>query len=135
MGAYFGLFIDIDHPHREACEAFFADEIAAVSAVSDDLPMVFNAHPMGITMEPRDNRGKAGVIDLMLPLFNIDNPILIVAGGAKNNIPALELAKRRGGHAIKVHNGSLLGTPDYATGEVFDAADCVGLLKAIMKAM
>jgi hypothetical protein len=135
MGAYFGLFVDIDHPFRDRCEAFFAEEIFAVSVLSEGLPMVVNAHPMGITMEPKFNRGKAGVIDVTLPLFSIENPILIVAGDAKNDIPALMLAKDSGGHAIKVHKGSLLGIPDYATDEVSDATDCVGLLKAIAEAM
>jgi hypothetical protein len=135
MGAYFGLFVDSDHPRRGDCEKFFADQIADVSARSNHLPMVFNLHPMGITMEPRDNCGKARVIDVMFPLFKVKNPILIAAGDAKNDIPALKLVKERNGHAIKVHKGSFLGIPEYATAEVFDAVDCVGLLKAIADAM
>lgn len=135
MGAYFGLFVDDDHPRRRDCERFFANEIAGVVARSGGLAMTFNMHPMGITMEPRDNRGKAGVIETMLTAFKVRNPILIAAGDGKNDIAALKLVKERNGHAIKVHNGSCAGIPDYATGEVADADDCAGLLKAIAEAM
>ena len=135
MGAYFGLFVDFEHPRRSDCETFFAHAVSDVSARSNNLPMTFNMHPMGITMEPENNLGKAGVIDFLFPAFNVESPILVAAGDGRNDIQALRLVKERNGHAIKVHNGDVLGVPYYATDEVVDAADCVGLLKAIADAM
>ncbi len=135
MGAYFGLFVDGDHPRRLDCEMFFSERLSDVAGRSGGLPMTFNMHPMGITMEPRDNRGKAGAIEVMLPAVKARNPILIAAGDGKNDIRALQMVKQRGGHALKVHNGCLFGIPSYATGELADAEDCVGLLKAIADAM
>jgi Trehalose-phosphatase len=135
MGAYFGLFVDTDHPRRADCERFFAESLEGVSVASGKLAMAINTHPMGITMEPQNNRGKDGVIDTLFPLFNLEDPILITAGDGKNDIKALRLAKERNGHAFKVHNRGLFGVPDYATDQIADPNDCVGLLTAIADAM
>lgn len=135
MGAYFGLFIDQEHPSRFACERFFAESVGKVSDASDGLLMRYAVHPMGLTMEPSFNRGKAGVIETMLPMLGVENPVLIVAGDAANDIPALRFAKDSGGFAIKVHKGGLHGVPAYANGQVADVNECVKLLTDIADAM
>jgi hydroxymethylpyrimidine pyrophosphatase-like HAD family hydrolase len=135
LGAYCGLFIDIAHPQRFACEEFFVNSLDGVSVLSDGLPVTVNTHELCILMEPLQNRGKAGAIEFMFPLLNIKNPILIAAGDGNNDILALNLVKERGGHAFKVHSGVMRGIPTYATGELCNANDCVGLLNAISKAM
>lgn len=134
MGVYCGLFIDKGHPDRAKCERFFQTNVESVSLISKNLPMECRLHPMGITMEPAENRGKDGVIKFLMPFFDGDN-ILIVAGDADNDVAALQYAKDNGGFAIKVHQGVLLGVPDYATHEVAGPEECVELMSMMLEYM
>jgi HAD superfamily hydrolase (TIGR01484 family) len=137
MDNYMTLMISDKHPQRKRCDEFFEIWEQAVSDYSNGLEMISYRQTNTITMEPRDNLGKDGVINMMLPILTDKykltqrKPFVVALGDTRNDEPALKLVKKIGGAAFFVHRGELKGVPDYATEELINVEDCAGLLNAV----
>jgi hypothetical protein len=140
MGAFFGLFIDKSHPRRADCEAFFESKVGPVGQATG-IALEPHKHPMGLTVNPADNRNKDGVIAFFIDQLGLRDAVeagevaIFACGDANNDIPALVAAKGFAkGHAIKVLREGEGGSFDYATEVTNDVEDNVGLFKEVVKA-
>jgi Trehalose-phosphatase len=133
MGYYWTLLISDKHPQRLSCEHFFKSWEGKVTADSDGLEMLSYRQPNTITMEPRNNRGKEGVIEYMLPIIVPEDAqsFVIAIGDARNDLGALELAQDLEGEAIFVQRGTFGMIPQEATSQLKNVDDCAYLLNFI----
>lgn len=135
MEGYFQLLVDDTNPSRAECEAFFGGKGREVQALSGGLPMVVKNQSDCLSMEPRENRGKAGAIDVLLPMIGAKDEYLIVAGDGANDIGALAKAKREGHMAIWINKDGNTGVPEHATHAVNSVDELMVVLECLVKHM
>ncbi|CAM9912329.1 unnamed protein product [Scytosiphon promiscuus] len=135
MEAYFQLLVDDTNPLRDECESFFCGKGGEVEARSGGLSMVVKNQSDCLSMEPKDNRGKADAINVLLPMIDAEDAYVIVAGDGANDVDALDKAKREGHMAVWINKGGKTGVPDHATHAVNSVDEFMAVVERIVERM